>query len=52
MNKTKNRNKIVYKELYGKYDTKVASDKKIEEFKWRFIASNKRESNERKHNGM
>ncbi len=51
MNKTKNRNKVVFKELYGKYDLKLPSDKKIENFKWRFITSIKGENDERKHTG-
>ena len=44
--------KKVYRLLYGKDDVKIAAESKVENFKWEFITSNKRENNERKHNGM
>jgi hypothetical protein len=44
--------KKVYRLLYGKDDMKIAPESKVENFKWEFITSNKRENNERKHNGM
>lgn len=42
------KNRLIYRELYHKHDSKVPSDKKIKDFKWEFVTPKKRKPSESK----